>query len=194
MLKLSQKLLFGAALAVMVAGSGFAQAGENFPDHEFVTLPVESLSNPERLDLNRYINYEERQQCQNYRMAPSPFHRQGCALWRGERMDYTIYFNTGSSAIRSGEQYKVNKIAKAIKKHNPREVLIVGHTDTQGSAEANQKLSMKRADAVSAALASHGITTTIIDDDAVGEYDLAVETGDGVANQSNRRVTVLLRR
>jgi outer membrane protein OmpA-like peptidoglycan-associated protein len=105
-------------------------------------------------------------------------------------MDYTLYFDTGSSAVR--EWTKVNEIVRAIKQHNPREVVIEGHTDTQGSAEFNEKLSMARTEAVKRALASKGIKTTIIAADYEGENDQAIPTGDNVANQANRRVTVQL--
>ena len=193
MFKHTKKILLGTAVVAMMAAGGMAQAGSpDFIDHEFVSHQTSDLGDRENLDLNRYLNYEHREACQNYRKPPSPFHRTGCDLWRGQRLDYTIYFDTASSAIRGGEQATINKIASAIKKHKPREVLIVGHTDTQGSASYNEELSMRRAASVSDALARKGVSSTIIDGDAEGEDRLAVQTEDGVAHQSNRRVTVLL--
>ena len=193
MFKINKKLLLTAALISVVAAGSTANAGtkaKDFVDHEFVNLPTKGLTDKERLELNRYLNYEHRELCQNYRMSPVPYNRTSCNLWRGKKMDYTLYFDTGSSSIR--EWTKVNEIVRAIKQHNPREVVIEGFTDTQGSAESNERLSMARTEAVKRALENKGIKTTIIASDYEGEYNQAVPTEDNVAHQLNRRVTVQL--
>lgn len=193
MLKHSKKFLLGTAFVAMISAGAVSHAStKDLIDHDFVSLETQGLGKTENLDLNRYINYEEREACQNYRKPPSPFHRSACDLWRGKRLDYTLYFDTGSGNIRSGEYSTINKITSAIKKYNPREVIIVGHTDAQGSDDYNQALSERRVASVSKALMNKGISSTMIEDSAEGEDRLAVETEDGVAHQSNRRVTVLL--
>lgn len=192
-MKYSATLLYSAAFAAMVALSPAANADmHTITHHEFVNYQTSDLGMMERLDLHRYLNYEFREPCQNYREPPMPFYRMGCDLLRGTpvKMDHTIYFDTASAAIRGGEYGKIREIVDAIAATNARSVEIVGHTDTQGGDEYNQKLSMRRADAVAKALNAKGISTRIIDEEAEGERDLAVDTADGVANQSNRRVTV----
>lgn len=67
---------------------------------------------------------------------------------------------------------------------------MTGYTDRSGPAAYNQMLSRERAQAVSRALLNRGIKTRTIDQEARGEYDLAVETADDVRKQENRRVVV----
>jgi outer membrane protein OmpA-like peptidoglycan-associated protein len=75
------------------------------------------------------------------------------------------------------------------------EMQIVGYTDTVGSAQDNDVLSLKRAEAVRALLIKAGFKFT--DDNCQvlgrGERDLAVRTGDDVDEPRNRRVVVVIR-
>jgi outer membrane protein OmpA-like peptidoglycan-associated protein len=70
-------------------------------------------------------------------------------------------------------------------------VTIVGHTDTSGASAYNERLSVRRADVVAAALAERGITATI-DKSGKGETALAKATNDGVREPLNRRSEVTI--
>ena len=71
-------------------------------------------------------------------------------------------------------------------------ITVVGHTDTAGSADANQALSLKRANHIADALVDMGARREAIQTSGVGETDLAVPTPDGVKEAQNRRVVVTL--
>ena len=75
------------------------------------------------------------------------------------------------------------------------EIQIIGYTDTVGSAEDNDKLSLMRAQAVRDMLASEGFTFTDENSSVVGrgERDLLVPTDDEVDEPRNRRVVVVIR-
>ncbi len=66
-------------------------------------------------------------------------------------------------------------------------VQVIGHTDTSGSAAYNQKLSVRRADAVAGALAQAGVPQNAMTVTGVGQNDLKVPTPDGVREPQNRR-------
>jgi len=67
-----------------------------------------------------------------------------------------------------------------------------GHADRSGSEEYNLALSMRRADAVREALIARGIPAENITVASRGESENAVPTADGVKEQANRRVEIIL--
>jgi OOP family OmpA-OmpF porin len=71
------------------------------------------------------------------------------------------------------------------------EVMItVGHTDAVGSADYNQQLSVRRAEAVKAYLVSTGIDMTRVYTEGKGKTQPVGDNGTAAGRASNRRVTV----
>ena len=71
-------------------------------------------------------------------------------------------------------------------------IRVVGHTDSSGDATYNQSLSEKRAKDARDELVRQGINSARITSEGRGESQLAVQTGDGVKEQLNRRTEVLI--
>ena len=71
-------------------------------------------------------------------------------------------------------------------------ITIVGHTDTSGPSDYNQKLSVRRANVVVEALVDMGARRTALHASGVGETDLALQTEDGVKEAKNRRTVITL--
>jgi OmpA-OmpF porin, OOP family len=69
---------------------------------------------------------------------------------------------------------------------------VSGYTDTSGTPQYNQGLSMRRAQAVAAQLVVDGVPQTEIEIHAYGETHLLVQTGPGVREPQNRRVEIVL--
>jgi OmpA-OmpF porin, OOP family len=67
---------------------------------------------------------------------------------------YGLYFDTGKAQIKPESKAQLDEMGKLLTQDRALKVAIVGHTDNEGSAEANQVLSQKRAEAVVAALVS----------------------------------------
>lgn len=65
---------------------------------------------------------------------------------------YGIYFDTGKAVVKPESQPQLAEMAKALQAQPQLKVYIVGHTDNQGSLDANLALSMQRAQAVAQAL------------------------------------------
>ncbi len=171
------------------------------------------------MDLKNYMQYEHREPCQNYREPPRNMMVVNCHLvpipappvlvasstvvqetqtTQTQLLPiittYTINFDFDRSNIRPGENATLDRVAQEINKYNPTQITVTGHTDTSGSAEYNQALSKKRADSVVYALGQRGVNSQVVDESARGEYDLAVETADGVKLEENRRVVIDFRR
>lgn len=73
------------------------------------------------------------------------------------------------------------------------EVVIIGHTDTMGSESRNDRLSLRRAEVVRAALIAIGIPPSAISVAGRGERELAVPTADEVPEPRNRRAEIKVR-
>lgn len=197
-------LLFGLmsspALAGEMSWSGHhSVAGKSY---------ISSLSEDQKIELHRYLNYEHREPCQNYREVPSGFSRKNCKLYYGQckkspvKADkkmgrvvksFTLYFGFDSANLTQTSKSTLAKISAQIKKHSPDQVTVSGYTDTSGSAKYNEALSQRRAKAVSKALADRGIANKTLSSRSLGETRLAINTGNGVRRAENRRVVVEFR-
>jgi outer membrane protein OmpA-like peptidoglycan-associated protein len=71
--------------------------------------------------------------------------------------------------------------------------MVVGHTDSVGTVQDNDALSLRRAQTVSRFLAERGIAVQNIETAGRGERELLVVTKDGVADARNRRVEITVR-
>jgi OOP family OmpA-OmpF porin len=67
-----------------------------------------------------------------------------------------------------------------------------GHADRSGSEDYNMALSLRRADSVREALIAGGVSADTITVAGRGESEPAVPTADGVKEQANRRVVIVL--
>jgi len=61
---------------------------------------------------------------------------------------YGIYFDTDKTDTKPGSRPTLNEIAKLLEKNTALEIIVVGHTDMQGSFDYNMDLSKRRAKAV----------------------------------------------
>ncbi|MCC6599001.1 MAG: OmpA family protein [Alphaproteobacteria bacterium] len=168
------------------------------------------ITQKQGLELHRYLNYEHREPCQNYREVPQGFYREDCDLkYRYPRepvpvasnlavsdviTSYEIHFAFDSTAIDPLGAATVERIADEIEKYHPREVTVAGHTDKAGSNAYNEDLSKRRAQAISNALNDRGVPNRILTKEAFGEEAPAVNTKDGVPLRENRRVVVEFRK
>ena len=68
-----------------------------------------------------------------------------------------------------------------------------GYTDTSGTHQYNQGLSVRRAQAVQAELIKDGVPQAAITIQGFGDTHLLVPTGPGVREPQNRRVEIVIR-
>ena len=70
---------------------------------------------------------------------------------------YTVYFDYNSSRLGPAAREVVRFAADSYKAGPPSSVQVIGYTDPSGSAGYNQRLSLRRANAVAAELQSDGL-------------------------------------
>jgi len=109
---------------------------------------------------------------------------------RSDVSGFLIHFALGGASLGEDARSVLDDIAQGFMKEVPARVLVVGHTDTAGAADANILLSQRRAETVARALALRGIASEVMTLEAYGEERLVVATPDGVAEPQNRRVEI----
>lgn len=105
---------------------------------------------------------------------------------------FMVFFPLGSSQLDADGLRVIEQAAADYQRVGEAQVSVIGHADTSGSAELNQRLSDRRAEAVEVALVREGVPATSIVTIARGQEDLLVPTGDGVREAENRRVEILV--
>ncbi|MGH1461190.1 MAG: OmpA family protein [Neptuniibacter sp.] len=104
-----------------------------------------------------------------------------------------LNFITGTSALTPESENKADAIYSNVLKRQAVEVHVVGHTDTVGGDDLNEKLSLKRAEAVRGSLIELGVPADAIKVSGAGETELLVETPDNSDEPLNRRVEINVR-
>lgn len=109
-----------------------------------------------------------------------------------QAQSYEVLFAHDSAALDDAARAVIADAAQSHAATGSSSITVRGHTDTSGNADYNAALSKRRASAVAEELAARGVPVSQISASFVGENDLAIETGDGVRERSNRRVTINL--
>ncbi len=112
----------------------------------------------------------------------------GCA----ESIILAIKFENASSKIDEKDSPQLQEYVAFMKRNSAYDVTIIGHTDSKGSANFNQKLSQDRADAVKAYLVSGGVEASRIDTVGKGEDEPIADNATAEGRAENRRIEAKL--
>ncbi|WP_373487087.1 OmpA family protein [Blastomonas sp.] len=106
---------------------------------------------------------------------------------------FTMYFIPNTTALAPGSEGMIEALRVHLAARPGAEMEIVGHTDTTGSAAANQALSERRAEQIKARLVELNFPPDVITTTGRGETDLRFPTPDETENGGNRRVEIIVR-
>lgn len=106
---------------------------------------------------------------------------------------FVLEFEPGTSQLTADSQARLADIVARAQARAGGEIVVTGHTDRQGSLEANDKLSLERAQAIRTLLIERGFKAELIDAVGRGEREPVVPTDDEVAEPRNRRAELLVR-
>jgi OmpA-OmpF porin, OOP family len=105
---------------------------------------------------------------------------------------YLVLFETGSAEIIPAGRAVIDQVIADAKKLGAKaRIVLTGHTDRVGSEDYNLHLSLRRAEAVRAALIAGGVSAELISAQGRGESENAIPTADGQPEQANRRVVII---
>jgi OOP family OmpA-OmpF porin len=103
-----------------------------------------------------------------------------------------VLFDFNSTTINAAGQKVINWVLSDHAKHPDDYISVSGYTDRAGSEEYNMALSLRRANAVRAALIAGGVSADRITVAGRGESEPTVPTADGVKEAANRCVVIIL--
>jgi len=106
---------------------------------------------------------------------------------------YFLYFDTGKVEVTADFRAELERLFAEVARRKAVEVQVIGHTDTVGTTEYNDRLSHERATAVRDMLIQRGLHTNFIRVIGRGERDLLVPTDDDTPHPKNRRVEIIVR-
>lgn len=106
--------------------------------------------------------------------------------------DSGLLFDFDSDRIRSAAAANLTELARSLNKFGDSNLLIVGHTDSQGDDAYNQALSYRRANSASAYLQSQGVPSTRVSTKGRGESEPVASNSTDDGRQKNRRVEVAI--
>ncbi len=104
-----------------------------------------------------------------------------------------VYFETDASDLTTESLKILSRVLEEIGVRKSTNIIVSGHTDTVGSVEKNQVLSLKRAKAVADFFISKGVKAENIDIFYHGKGNPLIPTPDGVSEPRNRRVEITVR-
>jgi OmpA-OmpF porin, OOP family len=106
---------------------------------------------------------------------------------------YLVFFDWDKANLTPRAQQIIREAADNSTKVKYTRIEVNGYTDTSGTPQYNQGLSIRRAQAVAAELVKDGVPQGAIAIQGFGETHLLVPTGPGVREPQNRRVEIIIR-
>jgi outer membrane protein OmpA-like peptidoglycan-associated protein len=121
--------------------------------------------------------------------APAPVAAPAAAPSRS----YLVFFDWDKSTLNDRARAIIKEAADNSRRVQHTRIEVNGYTDTTGSAQYNQGLSVRRAQAVAAELVKNGVPRNVISAQGFGDTKLLVPTGQNVREAQNRRVEIIIR-
>ena len=106
----------------------------------------------------------------------------------------SVLFRSAESTLLSSAKVKLDQVANALLSVRARNLIVEGHTDSQGSASYNQGLSQRRADAVRDYLVQRGYPTDRIQARGKGKGSPIADNASPEGRANNRRVEIIIER
>ena len=103
-----------------------------------------------------------------------------------------LLYDFDSDAIKPTAAENLRKLAASLKEYPTTDLLIVGHTDAQGSDDYNQALSQRRAFSASTYLEAQGVAASRLRATGRGESEPVASNETDAGRQTNRRIEVAI--
>jgi len=111
----------------------------------------------------------------------------------GRPMSFTLYFLEGLDELTPESKEELERVFGELRRRPLPDIMVIGHTDTVGSVEYNDRLSRARAERLREMLVGLGIPGDRIQAAGRGQREPLVPTEDDVSEPRNRRVEISVR-
>jgi outer membrane protein OmpA-like peptidoglycan-associated protein len=108
------------------------------------------------------------------------------------KFDSGILFDVNQYALKTNARSNIENLANSLKNNPETTILIVGHTDATGSDAYNQKLSVRRAEAVRAYTLLQGVASSRLSTEGRGESEAISDNTTEEGRALNRRVEIVI--
>ncbi|HEY9001127.1 MAG TPA: OmpA family protein [Mucilaginibacter sp.] len=108
------------------------------------------------------------------------------------KFDSGILFDIDKTNVKPVAQTSLKKLAVSLQNNPQTNILVVGHTDSTGTAEHNMDLSIRRAGAVKAFLVGEGIDGSRLSTKGKGETEPIALNSTAEGRAQNRRVEIVI--
>lgn len=106
--------------------------------------------------------------------------------------DSGLLYDFDSDVVKTAARTNLTELARSLEKYPDSDLMIIGHTDSQGSDSYNQALSERRAQSAASYLSSQGVASARIATRGLGETEPVASNDSDSGRQANRRVEVAI--
>lgn len=111
----------------------------------------------------------------------------------GKPTSFFLYFLEARDELTTESKVELEKVFRELRRRPLPDIMVIGHTDTVGSLEYNDRLSRARAERLREMLVNMGIPSSRIEAAGRGKRELLVPTEDNISEARNRRVEISVR-
>ncbi|MEJ0020268.1 MAG: OmpA family protein [Acetobacteraceae bacterium] len=129
----------------------------------------------------------------NFGVAPPPPPPAAAVPAQAPARSYLVFFDWDKATLTDRARQIIKEAADNSTRVQYTRIEVNGYTDTSGTKQYNQGLSVRRARAVQAELVKDGVPANAITIQGFGDTHLLVPTGPGVREPQNRRVEIIIR-
>jgi len=109
-------------------------------------------------------------------------------------VSFLLYFVTGTDDLTDASKLELGRMLEELRRREVADIVVIGHTDRVGNEQANDELSLARAERVKAEFVAQGIASAErIRAAGRGEREPVVPTENDVDEPLNRRVEINVR-
>jgi outer membrane protein OmpA-like peptidoglycan-associated protein len=108
------------------------------------------------------------------------------------KFDSGILFDTNKSDLKDAARTNINNLATTMKNNPETNIMIIGHTDADGTDDYNYGLSLRRADAVRTYAQAQGIMSSRLTTVGKGESEPIADNTTAEGKSQNRRVEIVI--
>ena len=126
--------------------------------------------------------------------AALPMFHDAIAALPPRPVSFLLYFVTGTDDLTEASKLELARMLEELRRREVADIVVIGHTDRVGNEQANDELSLARAERVKAEFVVQGIASAErIRAAGRGEREPLVPTGNDVDEPLNRRVEINVR-
>jgi outer membrane protein OmpA-like peptidoglycan-associated protein len=106
----------------------------------------------------------------------------------------SVLFASNQSALLPEARSRLDQVSDVLLSTRERNIMVEGHTDSQGSNSYNMDLSQRRADSVRNYIVQRGYESDLIKARGLGEGNPIADNGSAEGRANNRRVEIIIER